>query len=280
VALHRWCVKRKAEDKPVGNPNFVCGLVQVCFHKFARHWNVETRAIPLDTGCYGMTPEKMLMHVDENTIVVVPAFGVTHTGLYAFVEPLAQALDVFQGQTGLDADIHLDAASGGFLSRPAGQIICPHVLFLRLGRDGSRQIQIACSAIAMLIAERIASTGLFDLVGDGDPAAAIPAVTWTFQAGMDAPFTLFDLSDRLCAGGLAAARLLPARPQQHPGRERHLCRVKGDEAPRPTRTCRSKLEKRRRDPLGWPRAPIHAATLHHPPPSRDGIRSRRGARRP
>ena len=58
----------------------------------------------------------MLARVDENTIMVVPTFGVTYTGSYELVEPLAAALDRLQTDTGLDVDIHVDGASGAFLA--------------------------------------------------------------------------------------------------------------------------------------------------------------------
>jgi glutamate decarboxylase len=54
--------------------------------------------------------------VDENTIMVVPTLGVTYTGAYEPVEAMAAALDKLQAGTGLDVDIHADAASGGFLA--------------------------------------------------------------------------------------------------------------------------------------------------------------------
>jgi glutamate decarboxylase len=63
-----------------------------------------------------MTPEDMLERVDENTIMVVPTFGVTYTGSYELVQPLAEALDQLQADTGLDIDIHVDGASGAFLA--------------------------------------------------------------------------------------------------------------------------------------------------------------------
>jgi glutamate decarboxylase len=58
----------------------------------------------------------MLERVDENTILVVPTFGVTYTGSYEPVLELAEALDKLQEDTGLDVDIHVDGASGAFLA--------------------------------------------------------------------------------------------------------------------------------------------------------------------
>lgn len=112
----RWRAKMKAMGKPVDKPNMVCGPVQVCWHKFARYWDVELREIPMEHGRLFMDPERMLAAADENTIGVVPTFGVTYTGNYEYPEPLQDALDKLQKQTGIDIDIHVDAASGGFLA--------------------------------------------------------------------------------------------------------------------------------------------------------------------
>ena len=96
AALWRWRAVRKAAGKPTTAPNMVCGPVQVCWHKFARYWDVEIREVPMSEGHWFMTPEDMLERVDENTIVVVPTFGQTFTGLYETVKPLSDALDDLQ----------------------------------------------------------------------------------------------------------------------------------------------------------------------------------------
>ncbi len=116
AAKWRWRAKRQAEGKPTDKPNFVCGPVQVVWHKFARYWDVEIREVPMAPGRYGLDPASVLERVDENTIMVVPTLGVTYTGSYEPVEAIAAALDQLQAETGLDIDIHVDAASGGFLA--------------------------------------------------------------------------------------------------------------------------------------------------------------------
>jgi glutamate decarboxylase len=116
AAKWRWREKRRAEGKPTDRPNMVCGPVQVVWHKFAKYWDVEMREIPMSEGRYGMDVEQMLERVDENTIMVVPTFGVTYTGAYEPVFELSQALDKLQEDTGLDVDIHVDGASGAFLA--------------------------------------------------------------------------------------------------------------------------------------------------------------------
>lgn len=112
----RWRKKRQAEGKPTDKPNLVCGPVQVCWHKFARYWDVEIREIPMTKDKLFMDTERMLAACDENTIGVVPTFGVTYTGNYEFPKDICDALDKLQEETGLDIDVHVDAASGGFLA--------------------------------------------------------------------------------------------------------------------------------------------------------------------
>ncbi len=116
AAKWRWRARQEAAGKPTSQPNMVCGPVQVVWHKFARYWEVEMREIPMAPGRYAMDVEQMLERVDENTIMVVPTFGVTYTGSYEPVLELSQALDDLQEKTGLDIDIHVDGASGAFLA--------------------------------------------------------------------------------------------------------------------------------------------------------------------
>ncbi len=116
AALRRWRARRKAEGKPHDTPNFVCGPVQICWHKFCRYWDVEMREVPMEKGVYSLTPEVLADHVDENTILVMSTLGVTYTGEYEDVEAIARALDNIAATGGPDVDLHIDAASGGFLT--------------------------------------------------------------------------------------------------------------------------------------------------------------------
>lgn len=99
-----------------GTPNFVCGPVQVCWEKFARYFEVEIRQVPLAGDRYLLSPEDAVAHCDENTIMVVPTFGQTFTGLFEDVAGISSALDRLEQERGLDIPIHVDAASGGFLA--------------------------------------------------------------------------------------------------------------------------------------------------------------------
>jgi glutamate decarboxylase len=112
----RWREKMQAQGKPTDRPNLITGPVQICWHKFARYWDIELREIPMDPGRLLMTPEEILKRCDENTIGVVPTLGVTFTCEYEPVKAVADALDRFQEETGIDIPIHVDGASGAFLA--------------------------------------------------------------------------------------------------------------------------------------------------------------------
>jgi len=112
----RWRKKRQQQGKSVDKPNLVCGPVQICWHKFARYWDIELREVPLEHDRLVMTPEEAIKRCDENTIGVVPTLGITFTCQYEDVQAFSVALDKLQQDTGLDIPIHVDAASGGFLA--------------------------------------------------------------------------------------------------------------------------------------------------------------------
>lgn len=112
----QWRKRQAAAGKDTSKPNLICGPVQICWHKFARYFDVELREIPLEGDRLIMSPEEVLKRVDENTIGVVPTMGVTFTCQYEPVKAVHDALDKLQKETGLDIPIHVDGASGGFLA--------------------------------------------------------------------------------------------------------------------------------------------------------------------
>ncbi|MCB0226244.1 MAG: glutamate decarboxylase [Anaerolineae bacterium] len=114
--LWNWRARQKAAGKPTDKPNFVTGPVQVCWHKFARYWDVEHREIPMEGDRLIMNAEEALKRVDENTIGVVPTLGVTFTCDFEPVKEVSDALDKLEQETGLNIPIHVDGASGGFLA--------------------------------------------------------------------------------------------------------------------------------------------------------------------
>jgi glutamate decarboxylase len=112
----KWRERMRAAGKPTDKPNLITGPVQVCWHKFARYFDVELREIPLERDRLGMTGEEVLKRVDENTIGVVPTFGVTVTCNYEPVAEVAAALDRLARDKHIDVPMHVDAASGGFIA--------------------------------------------------------------------------------------------------------------------------------------------------------------------
>ena len=112
----RWRDKMKAAGKPTDKPNMICGPVQICWHKFARYWDVELREVPMEGDRLILNAEEVIKRCDENTIGVVPTLGVTFTCQYEPVKEIADALDKLQKDTGIDIPMHIDGASGGFLA--------------------------------------------------------------------------------------------------------------------------------------------------------------------
>ncbi|CSN63871.1 glutamate decarboxylase [Shigella sonnei] len=210
----RWRKRMEAAGKPTDKPNLVCGPVQICWHKFARYWDVELREIPMRPGQLFMDPKRMIEACDENTIGVVPTFGVTYTGNYEFPQPLHDALDKFQADTGIDIDMHIDAASGGFLA----PFVAPDIVWdFRLPRVKSisasghkfglaplgcgwviwRDEEALPQELVFNVDYLIAKLGPYEFICTGRPDEGIPAVCFKLKDGEDPGYTLYDLSERL-----------------------------------------------------------------------------------
>ncbi len=117
----KWAWRKRREKAGKGGgvekPNLVMGSnTQVCWHKFARYWDVEAREVALEGDEVVTDPERAAAACDENTIGVVSVLGSTFTGHYEKVLELSGALDRLQEKTGLDIPIHVDGASGGFVA--------------------------------------------------------------------------------------------------------------------------------------------------------------------
>ena len=94
-------------------------------------------------------------------------------------------------------------------SRPGGQIIAQYYNFLRHGFEGYKKIQQSCREGARFFADRLRSTGLFEIISSG-AAGEVPGVCWKLRPNSKAPFTLYDLADRLrTRGWLVPAYSLP-----------------------------------------------------------------------
>uniref|UniRef100_UPI003D8EEEAF glutamate decarboxylase n=1 Tax=Gordonia sp. B7-2 TaxID=3420932 RepID=UPI003D8EEEAF len=90
-------------------------------------------------------------------------------------------------------------------SRPGAQVLLQYYNFLRLGREGYRQVQQGSLDVAQYLSSAIAEIGPFELVSKGD---TIPVFAWKLKKGYTEKWTLFDLSDRLRMKGW----LVPAYP--------------------------------------------------------------------
>ena len=80
-------------------------------------------------------------------------------------------------------------------SRPGGEIICQYYNFLRLGKEGYREIQQECAALGKYLAGEIAQFGPFRIIYDGE--GGIPGLCWELKDPASSPFTLYDYADRL-----------------------------------------------------------------------------------
>jgi len=109
----RWREKRKAAGKPHDNPNIVfSAAVQVCWEKAARYFDVEEKLVYCSKGRYVIDPEETVSLCDENTIGICAILGTTYTGEYEDVKGVNDLLV----QRKMDVPIHVDAASGGFVT--------------------------------------------------------------------------------------------------------------------------------------------------------------------
>ncbi|ORY01232.1 glutamate decarboxylase [Basidiobolus meristosporus CBS 931.73] len=113
----RWQEKRKAAGKDATQPNIVMGAnVQVCWEKAVKYLEIEPRYVYCTENCFVLTPQEAVDLVDENTIGVAAILGSTYTGHYEDVQTLNNLLEKKNKEEGLDVQIHVDAASGGFVA--------------------------------------------------------------------------------------------------------------------------------------------------------------------
>jgi glutamate decarboxylase len=112
----KWRARREAAGQDTDRPNLVFGGdVHVVWEKFCRYFDVEPRIIPLQPDKYTIGPEDVEPHVDENTIGVAAVLGTTFTGHADDIVGINSMLMTLKERHGLDAPLHIDAASGGFV---------------------------------------------------------------------------------------------------------------------------------------------------------------------
>ncbi|CAO3625507.1 unnamed protein product [Cunninghamella blakesleeana] len=113
----RWQLARKAKGLSTENPNLVIGSnCQVAWEKAIRYLEIEPREIDCTEEKLYLDPVKAVEAVDENTIGICVILGSTYTGHYEDVETVNDLLEKKCAETGYDVNIHVDAASGGFVA--------------------------------------------------------------------------------------------------------------------------------------------------------------------
>jgi glutamate decarboxylase len=111
-----WQLRRRAEGKPVEEPNMVVGAdAHTCWEKFARYFEVEARIVPMEEGRYTIGGADVSPLLDENTIAVAGLLGTTFTGQMDDLRSIDALLTKLQAERGWRIPMHIDAASGGFI---------------------------------------------------------------------------------------------------------------------------------------------------------------------
>jgi len=112
-----WRKRREAEKKPINKPNIIMGAdVQVVWEKYARYFDVEARIIPMEKDRLTINAHEVERHLDENTTCVVGILGTTFTGQADDFEGINDLLVRIKNEKSWDIPLHIDAASGGFIS--------------------------------------------------------------------------------------------------------------------------------------------------------------------
>jgi glutamate decarboxylase len=112
-----WQLRREAEGKPADRPNMVMGAdVHTCWEKFTRYFEVEQRLVPLEEGRYTIGAEQVKPLLDERTIAVAGVLGTTFTGQMDDLASIDELLGRVESEQGWRIPLHVDAASGGFLT--------------------------------------------------------------------------------------------------------------------------------------------------------------------
>lgn len=117
AAKKRWQQRRKAAGLDCSKPNLVASsAVQVCVEKAARYLDVEERWLPVTETRFKLDPQGAVDLCDENTIAIVVIHGTTYTGHYEDVKAVNDLLLVKNKEKNWDIHIHVDGASGAFVS--------------------------------------------------------------------------------------------------------------------------------------------------------------------
>lgn len=79
-------------------------------------------------------------------------------------------------------------------TRPGAQVLLQYYVFLRLGREGFRRVQLAMHDVARYLSQEVAKIPHLELWSDGRD---IPALAWCLRSGCVKNWNLYHLSDRM-----------------------------------------------------------------------------------
>jgi len=112
-----WQRRREQEGRPADRPNMVMGAdVHTCWEKFARYFEVEARVVPMEAERFTIGAEQVEPLLDERTIGVAGLLGTTFTGQMDDLASIDELLLRVAGERGWQIPLHIDAASGGFIT--------------------------------------------------------------------------------------------------------------------------------------------------------------------
>src|SRR6185312_6593305 len=112
-----WQRRREAAGEAADRPNIVMGAdVHTCWEKFARYFEVEARIVPMEDDRYTIGAAEVEPLLDERTIGVAGLHGSTFTGGMDDLASLDALLARVEAERGWRIPLHVDAASGGFIT--------------------------------------------------------------------------------------------------------------------------------------------------------------------
>ncbi|KAM0142128.1 hypothetical protein ACHAO1_001341 [Botrytis cinerea] len=118
LALKRNWQSRNRHFSSSRRMNLIVGShAHVAVHKAAENLDIEVKILHVsDASGYKFDSAQLEPALDEGTIGVVLILGNTYTGGFDPILNVASMLDDYEGRTGVDIPIHVDAASGGFVA--------------------------------------------------------------------------------------------------------------------------------------------------------------------
>jgi glutamate decarboxylase len=112
-----WRLRREADGKSTDRPNMVMGAdVHTVWEKFCNYFEVEARVAPLTEDRFTIGAEQVRPLIDERTIGVAGLLGTTFTGQMDDLASIDALLVELEAKEGWRIPMHVDAASGGFIT--------------------------------------------------------------------------------------------------------------------------------------------------------------------